>query len=153
MIDILGGYQGTLDTKGRFLLPANFKKQLSEEEGTRFVMTKGLDGCVSLYTLTTWGPFKAKVGSLNGFGEKQRILKRFFLDTAAYVEPDNAGRLLVPQHLKEHGSLEKDLTMCWSEDHLEIWDSNKYKQLFDSISMADISRLADEVLGGNGLNP
>ncbi len=153
MIDILGGYQGTLDTKGRFLLPANFKKQLSEDEGVRFVMTRGLEGCVSLFILSTWGPFKAKVGSLNGFGEKQRILKRFFLDAAAYAEPDSAGRLLIPQHLQEHAQLEKDLTMVWADDRLEIWDSNKYKQLFDSISLADISKLADEVLGGNAGTP
>ena len=151
MIDILGGYHGTLDPKGRFLLPANFKKQLSEEEAVRFVMTKGLDGCVSLFTMTTWGPFKAKVGSLNGFSQSQRMVKRYFLDTAAYVEPDTAGRLLVPPHLKEFAGLEKDLTMCWSDDHLEIWDSNKYKQLFDSISLAEISRVTDEVLGGTDL--
>jgi MraZ protein len=152
MIDILGGYQGTLDAKARFLLPAAFKKQLSEEESIRFVMTKGLDNCVSLFTLTTWAPFKAKIASLNGFGEKQRIVKRFFLDTAVYVEPDSAGRLLVPAHLKEHAGLEKDLTMCWSDDKLEIWDSNKYKQFFDSISPAEISRITDEVLGGSGSN-
>jgi MraZ protein len=102
--------------------------------------------------MTTWVPFKAKVDSLNGFSEKQRKLKRFFLDAAAYVEPDTAGRILVPATLKDHAGLEKDLTMCWADDHLEIWDSNKYKQLFDSISLADISRLADEVLGGNDPN-
>ena len=151
MIDILGGYSGTLDPKGRFLLPANFKKQLSEEEAVRFVMTKGLDGCVSLFTMTNWVPFKTKVGSLNGFSEKQRVVKRFFLDNAAYVEPDTAGRLLVPQDLKEFAGLQRELTMTWNDDHLEIWDSNKYKQLFDSISLADISRLTDEVLGGNDL--
>ena len=31
MIGFLGEYEATLDAKGRFLLPAGFKKQLPEE--------------------------------------------------------------------------------------------------------------------------
>ncbi len=44
MIGILGEYEATLDAKGRFLLPVGFKKQLPEEDTTRFVMNRGMDG-------------------------------------------------------------------------------------------------------------
>ncbi len=148
MIDILGEYQATLDSKGRFLLPAAFKKQLSEEEGTRFVFNRGLDNCVTLFTLKNWEAFAAKIRTLNDFNEEERPVRRFFLNGAAYVEPDTAGRLLVPQHLKEHAGLQKDLVMHWADDKLEIWDSNKYKQLFDSISPEALSKMVHKVLGG-----
>ena len=76
----------------------------------------------------------------------------FFLNGAAYIEPDSAGRLLVPPHLKEHAGLQKDLVMHWADDKLEIWDSNKYKQLFDSISPEALSKMVHKVLGGgNGV--
>ena len=147
MIDILGEYQATLDAKGRFLLPAAFKKQLSEEEGVRFVFNRGLDNCVTLFTLKNWEAFSAKIRTLNDFNEEERPVRRFFLNGAAYVEPDTAGRLLVPPHLKEHGGLQKDLVMHWAEDKLEIWDSNKYKQkLFESFSEERYSNLANEVM-------
>ena len=60
MIDVLGEYQATLDAKGRFLLPAAFKKQLSEEEGSRFVFNRGLDNCVTLFTIEELGSFCGK---------------------------------------------------------------------------------------------
>ena len=75
-------------------------------------------------------------------------LKRSLLNGAAYIEPDSAGRLLVPPHLKEHAGLQKDLVMHWADDKLEIWDSNKYKQLFDSISPETLSKMVHKVLGG-----
>lgn len=146
MIDVLGEYQATLDPKGRFLLPAAFKKQLSEEESNRFVLNRGLDNCVTLFTINSWENFAAKIRTLNDFNEEERPVRRFFLNGAAYVEPDSAGRLLIPPHLKEHASLQKDLVMHWAEDKLEIWDSNKYKQLFESFSPDAFSSLANEVM-------
>ena len=61
MIDVLGEYQATLDSKGRFLLPAAFKKQLSEGESSRFVFNRGLDNCVTLFTISNWENFAAKI--------------------------------------------------------------------------------------------
>ena len=49
MIGFLGEYEATLDSKGRFLLPAGFKKQMPEGEGTQFVMNRGFEKCLSLY--------------------------------------------------------------------------------------------------------
>ena len=149
MIDILGEYQATLDPKGRFLLPAAFKKQLSEDQGTRFVFNRGLDNCVTLFTVKNWEAFSAKIRTLNDFNEEERPVRRFFLNGAAYVEPDSAGRLLVPPHLKEHAGLQKDLVMHWADDKLEIWDSNKYKQLFESFSPEAFSNLGNEVMNKN----
>ena len=149
MIDVLGEYQATLDPKGRFLLPAAFKKQLSEDEGSRFVLNRGLDNCVTLFTTNNWENFAAKIRTLNDFNEEERPVRRFFLNGAAYVEPDSAGRLLIPPHLKEHAGLQKDLVMHWADDKLEIWDSNKYKQLFESFSPEAFSNLGNEVMNKN----
>ncbi|HMR91958.1 MAG TPA: division/cell wall cluster transcriptional repressor MraZ [Chitinophagaceae bacterium] len=149
MTGIFGGYDVTLDAKGRFLLPAGFKKQLSDEETIRFYMTKEVDGSLNLFTEKNWIPFYNRVSVLNSFNERERVVKRFYLDEAAMVEPDSAGRLLVPAHLKEFAGLQKDLKMCLKAEKVEIWDSNKYKQFFDSFSLDNLSRLTSEVLGGD----
>jgi MraZ protein len=146
MTGFLGEYEATLDNKGRFLLPAGFKKQLPETDTSRFVINRGFDKCLALYPLKTWEPLFAKITGLNEFDPKQREFRRAFLNGATYVEPDSAGRILLPPSLKMYAGLEKDIVLMATGDKIEIWDSNKYKQLFDSFSPDAFSNLAREVM-------
>jgi MraZ protein len=150
MTGFLGEYESTLDGKGRFLLPAALKKQLPEEETGRYVINRGFDKCLTLYPMRTWEPLFTKVNGLNEFEPKQREFKRAFLNGATYVEPDTAGRILLPPNLKVYAGLEKDIVLMAAGDKIEIWDSNKYKQFFDSISSEALSNLGNQVLGGKG---
>ena len=148
MTGFLGEFEATLDAKGRFLLPAGFKKQLPESETNRFVINRGFEKCLALYPMRTWEPLFAKVNGLNEFQPKEREFKRAFLNGATYVEPDTAGRILVPPNLKMYAELQKDIVLMATGDKIEIWDSIKYKQLFDSISSDALSELGKDVLGG-----
>ncbi len=150
MTGFLGEFEATLDAKGRFLLPAGFKRQLPDGDSGLFVINRGFEKCLSLYPMKTWEPLFAKVNGLNEFNSKQREFRRAFLNGATYVEPDTAGRILVPPSLKAYAGLQKDLVLLATGDKLEIWDSNKYKEFFDSISSDALSGLGDEVLGGKG---
>ena len=149
MTGFLGEYEATLDAKGRFLLPVGFKKQLPEEETNRFVINRGFDKCLALYPLKTWEPLFAKIAGLNEFKPKERDFRRAFLNGATYVEPDSAGRILLPPNLRVYAELDKNITLMATGDKIEIWDSNKYKQFFDSISSESLSDLGSDVLGGN----
>ena len=148
MTGFLGEFEATLDAKGRFLLPAGFKKQLPEGETDRFVINRGFEKCLSLYPMRTWEPLFAKINGLNEFDPKQREFRRTFLNGATYVEPDTAGRILLPPSLKVYAELQKDIVLMATGDKLEIWDSNKYKQFFDSISSDALSDMGKDVLGG-----
>ena len=149
MIGFLGEFEATLDAKGRFLLPAGFKKQLPEGETSRFVINRGFEKCLALYPMRTWEPLFARINSLNEFDPKQREFRRAFLNGATYVEPDTAGRILLPPSLKVYADLQKDIVLMATGDKLEIWDNNKYKQFFDSISSDALSDLGKDVLGGS----
>ena len=150
MTGFLGEFEATLDAKGRFLLPAGFKKQLPEAETSRFVINRGFEKCLALYPMRTWEPLFAKITGLNEFDPKQREFRRAFLNGATYVEPDTAGRILLPPSLKAYAELQKDIVLMATGDKIEIWDSNKYKQFFDSISSDALSDLGKDVLGGVG---
>jgi MraZ protein len=152
MTGFLGEFEATLDAKGRFLLPAGFKKQLPEGETDRFVINRGFEKCLALYPMRTWEPLFAKINGLNEFDPKQREFRRAFLNGATYVEPDTAGRILLPPSLKAYAELTKDIVLMATGDKIEIWDSNKYKQFFDSISSDALSDLGSQVLGGPGPN-
>ncbi|HTD92736.1 MAG TPA: hypothetical protein VK644_02945, partial [Chitinophagaceae bacterium] len=71
-MDFLGEFEATLDAKGRFLLPAGFKKQLPEGDGLRFVINRGFEECLSLYPVKNWEPLFAKIKGLNEFDPQAR---------------------------------------------------------------------------------
>lgn len=146
MTGFLGEFEATLDAKGRFLLPAGFKRQLPENEDNRFVINRGFEKCLSLYPLKSWEPLFADISRLNDFDPKVREFRRYFLNGATFVEPDTAGRLLVPPNLKDHAGLQKDIVLVAAVNKIEIWDSNKYKQLFESFSPETFSGLANDVM-------
>ena len=147
MIGFLGEFEATLDAKGRFLLPVGFKKQLQEEEANRFVINRGFEKCLSLYPMQSWEPLFADIHKLNDFDPRVREFRRFFLNGATIVEPDTAGRLLVPPNLRDHAGLLKDIVLVAAINKIEIWDSIKYHQLFESYSSEAFSDLAKEVMG------
>lgn len=145
MIGFLGEYESTVDAKGRFLLPAGFKKQLAEGEN-RFIISRGFEKCLTLYPLKSWEPIVAKINQLNDFDPKVRAFRRQFLGGATEVEADTAGRLLLPPTLKEFAGLSKDIILVAAVDKIEIWDASKYKQFFEDFSPEAFSDLAKEVM-------
>ncbi len=145
MNGFLGEYEVTLDAKGRFLLPAGFKKQLAGEEN-RFVINRGFEKCLSLYTIKSWEPIYTRISLLNDFDPKVRQFRRQFLGGATEVELDSAGRLLLPPTLKDFAGLSKEIILVAAVDKIEIWDAIKYKQLFEDFSPDAFSSLAEEVM-------
>ena len=146
MTGFLGEYEATLDTKGRFLLPGNLKKQLPEGDN-RFIISRGFEKCLNLYPMKTWEMMMDRINQLNDFDPKVRQFKLLFLGGATEVELDNAGRVLLPPSLKEHAGLSKDIVLASNIDKINIWDAVKYKQFFEEFSSDAFSSLAQEVMG------
>ena len=46
----IGEYHHTLDAKNRIIIPAKLRNEL----GTTFIVTKGMDGCLYIYTNEQW---------------------------------------------------------------------------------------------------
>lgn len=149
MIGFLGEYEVTMDAKGRFLVPAAFKKQLATDSANQFVINRGIEQCLTLYPIQTWEPVFSEISKLNDFDPQVREFRRSFLNGATMVEMDSAGRLLLPKHLIEYAGLEKDVLMVSAVNKIEIWDSTKYKKLFESFSPEAYSKLANAVMNKN----
>ena len=150
MTGFLGEYEVTIDAKGRFLLPAGFKKQIPEDWGNIFVISRGIEPCLTLYPMKFWEPIFSDISQLNEFDPKVRQFQRYFLNGATNVELDTAGRLLIPPTLKQYASLDKDAVLVAAVKKIEIWYKRKYQQFFENFSPDSFSQLADEVMVKKG---
>lgn len=131
-----GEYQHALDTKNRIIVPA----KLREELGNKFVITKGLDGCLYVYPLAEWKILEEKLKTLPLTNKDARAFVRFFFSGACEIELDKQYRGVIPQNLKEYAGIEKDIVSIGVLSRVEIWSKEKWDEYnesnidFDSIS-------------------
>ena len=131
MTGLIGEYNRTIDAKGRMSVPSKFSTVL----GDSFVISKGFDGCLVIYTDEEWENFSEKLKQLNSADAVSRSIKRFFGSGASRVEIDAHGRVLVPATLIQYAGLKKDVTIVGTADgRAEVWDSEKWNSMNEDIS-------------------
>jgi MraZ protein len=132
----IGEYQHALDPKNRIIVPAKLRDGL----GAKFVITKGLDGCLYAYPLEEWEILENKLKTLPLTNKDARAFVRFFFSGACEIELDKQGRGLIPQNLKEYAGIEKDIVSIGVLSRVEIWSKEKWNEYnesnidFDSIA-------------------
>ena len=135
---LMGEYSHSLDAKGRVIIPFKMREQLGE----RFVVSKGLDGCLFAFPTAEWEKFEGKLQMLPLTNKDARKFSRYFLSGAAEVELDKQGRALLPQSLREAAELEKDIVLCGVGNRIEIWDKKKWT---DFPTYDDVDELSEKM--------
>jgi MraZ protein len=115
---LIGEYQHTLDTKKRLSLPAKFRKEL----GRKVVITRGLDQCLFMFSEKAWHKIAQRVADLPVGQADTRGMSRFLLAGAVETEVDGAGRVLVPDYLKEFADLHTRVVLAGVSDRVEVWN-------------------------------
>jgi len=121
---LLGEYDHTLDDKNRLTLPAKLREQLGDE----VVITRGLDGCLFVYSKAAFAVLAHRVGSLDPFDPNARTMQRYFFTGSPLSELDRQGRLVVPAKLLESAGISREVTVTGMFDHLEIWDRATWRE-------------------------
>ena len=120
---LIGEYEHSLDVKGRLILPAKIR----EDMGDKFIVTKGLDGCVFGFSQNELTNFEEKLKTLPLTNKNARDFVRFFLSGATECEIDKQGRFLITSNLREYATLEKDAIIIGVGTRIEIWNREKWK--------------------------
>jgi MraZ protein len=133
----IGEYHHTIDEKGRIIIPAKFRDTLGKE----FIITRGIENCLFVYSLQNWANITNKLSSLPFTKKDARTFNRFFMSGATNVELDKQGRVNISQPLTQYANLEKDCVIIGTGDRLEIWSQESWNSFFDSTkdSMSDIA--------------
>ena len=136
---LMGSFSHNIDLKGRM----NFPTKLRELLGESFIITKGLDNCLFVYSVSEWAVLEEKIKSLPL--SKGRNLQRFFFSGASEVETDKQGRILIPQHLREYAGLEKDVMVIGASNRAEIWDKSKWEVQNGDVTQELLEEAMDEL--------
>ncbi len=137
---LLGEYRHNVDTKGRVSVPSKFREDL----GQSFVVTKGLDNCLYLYSKSEWQTFENKLKELPITNQDARSFVRFFFAGAAECEVDKQGRINIPQNLREYANIQKDVVIVGVSTRVEIWSSDNWNKYTNSDSL-DVSKIASQM--------
>ena len=141
---LIGEYRHNIDEKGRLIIPSKFR----EDIGNSFVVTRGLDGCLFVYSLIEWEKIVTKLKKLPFTKKDTRTFMRFFLAGATVCEFDRQGRVNLVNSLIEYADLKKECLIIGVNDRLEIWALDKYNNLMNE-NLEQLDSIAEHLFDGD----
>lgn len=123
---LIGEFHHNIDDKGRLIVPSKFRSELGE----RFIITRGLDKCIFVYSLTEWNSIVKKLTSLSFTKKDARNFMRFFLSGATECEFDKQGRINITSPLVHYANLNRECVIIGVNERLEIWDKESFDNFF-----------------------
>lgn len=137
----IGEFHHSLDTKSRLIVPAKFRTDL----GRKFVMTRGLEGCLFVFPEEHWNVIAEKISALPLMKKDARKFSRMFLSGATEVEVDKSGRFVIPAVLSEYANLMKECAIIGVQNRLEIWDKQRWQE-FCNTSIEEYEEIAEQLI-------
>jgi len=152
VVNLIGTYECKVDAKGRLMVPAALKKQLTPVLQEGFVLKRSVfQPCLELYPMEEWNEMMKKINGLNRFKKKNNDFIRRFTAGVKTVEVDANGRLLIPKDLFGFAEMDKEIVLSSAINIIEIWDKDKYENTIGA-DAEDFADLAEEVMGNDDFN-
>jgi MraZ protein len=152
----VGQYSTTMDDKGRFALPARLRhvKGASGKAllSGNLILTKGLEGCLSLYPESEWAEIQDRLSTLNFTQRDFRYFSRRFYSSASSVSPDRSGRILIPAHLVQEAALGRELLVIGVNRSVEIWNPERYRYYLEQYT-GSYEEVAERLFTGHAPEP
>lgn len=124
----MGEYHHNIDEKGRLIMPSKFREALS----SKFVITRGLEKCLYVYSYSDWQKLVDKINTLPFTKKDARTFIRSFFSSAAEVEIDRQGRINIASNLINHASLERECVIIGANDRIEIWSQAGWNEFLNT---------------------
>jgi len=149
MTTFIGDYICKVDSKGRIMLPAAFKRQMPSKALEKFVVKKDIfEKCLLLFPIDEWERQNRIIRkSVNPYNrDHSRFIRGFYKGTAEIIL-DNNNRMLIPRRLLEFAAIKKDVVLAGQDGKIEIWTKESYEKLDEGDK--DFANLAENILGGS----
>jgi MraZ protein len=134
-----GRHTHTIDAKGRVSIPTAYRTEITMRSEKASILTND-KGCLALYAYEDWVEIEENLAAQSQVRPETKSYIRFVVSGATECSFDSQGRILVPQHLRDHAHLEREVTIAGVGPRIEIWD----KTLFDQDLQRTVARF-DEI--------
>ena len=118
----MGEFHHNIDEKSRLIIPSKFRSELGET----FIITKGLDKCLFIYSKTEWDKIMQKVSTLQFTKKNVRAFERAFIGGASTIEFDKQGRINITSPLVHYANIQKECVIIGVNERLEIWSLEEF---------------------------
>lgn len=126
---LIGQYVNNADEKGRLLIPSKFRNEIA---GNSVVVAPGIEDCLRLFTPESWEVVVNEItGSGHMFQLETRKAVRSLVSPASECEIDKAGRILLPQHLRERAGIVKEVLVMGAVEYIELWNPEVYAKTME----------------------
>ena len=123
------GFSGTsihsIDSKGRIVLPQDFREQLGES----FYVTSGFNKCVQILSVEEFDRLREQIRLLPA--DKALSLQYVLISPATLVSPNSQGRITISQKLREDSSLTKEVVVVGMDTRIEVWDKEEFERFIE----------------------
>ncbi len=137
----IGEYTNKIDDKGRLAVPVKFRSELASGA----VITRGLDGCLFVYTLSEWRKLTDSLTNLSLTAANARALNRHMLAGAMEVTLDKQGRVILPGSLRKSAGIATQVVVAGVMNRLEIWDETKWREYLEKTE-AESTQIAEQIV-------
>ena len=124
----MGEYHHNIDDKGRLIIPSKFRNELGE----KFIVTRGLEECLFVYSISEWNEIINKLKQLPFTNKDARLFMRMFMSGATECELDKNGRVNIVNTLSSYAGITKECVILGVNDRLEIWSEDKFNNFFNN---------------------
>lgn len=137
----IGEYTNKIDEKGRLAVPSKYREEL----GAHAVVTKGLDGCLFVYTEAEWNKLAKRLTTLPLTTANARAFARHMLAGAMDVEIDKQGRVILPGYLRRFAGIGNEVVVAGLIDRIEIWDETGWRN-YQQKTEASSNEIAEQLM-------
>ena len=136
----IGEYRHSLDNKNRLIIPSKYREEL----GTNFIVSKGFDGCLTIYTQQEWRIMFEKIKKLPMTKKQTRYYIHALTSKAVECDLDKNGRIQLPQTLVNEANITKECVVVGVDDHVEIWAEGTWEDYY-KIASDSFEEIAEEL--------
>ncbi len=140
---LIGEYHHNIDDKSRLIIPSKYRSELGEQ----FIITRGLDKCIFIYSMNEWNNIINKLKSLSFTKKDARNFMRFFLSGATVCEFDKQGRINITSPLVHYANLKHECVIIGVNERLEIWDKDSFDN-FMKTNEEEFSEISEHLFDG-----
>ncbi len=126
----VGTYYHTLEDQNRVSVPKSFRSELTPGS----MITKGLDGCLFLFTAESWNKLVEKLNSLPLTSKAARDFLRLLTYNASPLDTDKLGRTHLTENLLKLSGIKKDVVFAGALTRVEIWDKTNYHAYLEGLN-------------------